>query len=243
MILGAEKQYYRYEVASKISKWNHRDKREIKPRTCSKSHFLQSREFHKCFWGDIVQIKIKTLPAQTTFCSYTEKLPKDQGKFKFRGKEGVDCFTGYNVGSRDFSPNYSQTRSLRQLWSNSKWSFIYCTFPPVHGTLYTVHDEQRRKNGKWKVSVAKSWRINVYHNKFFKFLFFFLWKSMVTFWTELLKCLTCSLKRREPYEAKRKKKKKPLIFVIMDLFTLMTFMDLFYFNDKCRVFPEGLDTV
>lgn len=171
MILGALKQYYRYEGASKISKWNHRDKKEIKPRICSKKpfFFLQSREFQKCFCQDIVQIQIKTLPAQTTFCSYTEKLPKDPGKFKFSGKEGVDCFTGYNVGSRDFSPNYSQTRSLRQLWSNLKWSFICCTFPPVHGTLYTVHDEQRRKNGKWKVSVAKSWRIIVYRNNFLIF--------------------------------------------------------------------------
>lgn len=203
MILGALKQYYHYEGASKISKWNHHDKREIKPRICSKSHFLQSREFQKCFCQDIVQIQIKTLPPQTTFCSYTEKLPKDPGKLKFSGKEGVDCFTGYSVGSRDFSPNYSQTRSLRQLWSNSKWSFIYCTFPPVHGTLYTVHDEQRRKNGKWKVSVAKSWRIIVYHNNFL--IYFFLWNSSVTFRTELLKCLICSLKRRKPYEAKRKK--------------------------------------
>lgn len=41
----------------------------------------------------------------------------------------------------------------------------------------------------------------------------------------------------------RQKEKKSLVFVVVDLFTLMTFTDLFYFNDKCRVFPEGLDTV
>ena len=73
-----------------------------------------------------MQILIKLLPAQTTFCRNIDLSvhPKDPGRFKFSGKEGVDCFTGYNKGSRDFSPNYNQTRSLRQLWSNSKWSLI-----------------------------------------------------------------------------------------------------------------------
>lgn len=67
-----------------------------------------------------MQIQIKRLPAQTTFCIYTDLSvhSKDPGRFKFSGKERVDCFTGYNKGSRDFSPNYNQTRSLRQLWSN-----------------------------------------------------------------------------------------------------------------------------
>lgn len=67
-----------------------------------------------------MQTQMKLLPALTTFCISTDLAvhPKGPGRFKFSGKKGVDCFTGYNKGSRDFSPNYSQTRSLRQLWSN-----------------------------------------------------------------------------------------------------------------------------
>lgn len=73
-----------------------------------------------------MQVQTNLLPAQTTFCSCTDLPvhPNKAGKFKFSGKEGVDCFTGYDKGSRDFSPNYNQTRSLKQLWSNSNLSLI-----------------------------------------------------------------------------------------------------------------------
>lgn len=79
--------------------------------------FPTVQEFHKHFWKDTVQIQIKLLPALTTFCIYADLSvhPKDPGRFKFSRKEGMDCFTSYNKGSRDFCPDYDQTKTLRQL--------------------------------------------------------------------------------------------------------------------------------
>lgn len=105
-----------------ISKWSLWDKREIKTRTCSGSSFLQVRSFINISKRILSK---QLLPALTTFCIPTDLSahPRETGRFKFRGKKGVDCFTDYSKGSRDFSPDYSQTRWLRQLWSNRKWSW------------------------------------------------------------------------------------------------------------------------